>query len=165
MPSPCESRHQGERRARKCLRAFYFAFSPLWKPLTCAVCETETLVPLAHGENTKGKTVLYVIGQEKIDSKKITADIVKTVRPQNAEARISPSTATYSISDIIPFVNTEDLLRYLPDDMLTDSQKDIKWEGIAKTIKYTNGNHPLRGMFCGDASPPRARGEYQGYSF
>ena len=54
MPSPCESRHQGERRARKCLRASYFAFSPLWNPLTCAVCLSETLVSIACVENTKG---------------------------------------------------------------------------------------------------------------
>ena len=43
-----------------------------------------------------------------------------------------------SIAHIFENVNTKDILRYAPDDMLNDMQRKIKWEGIAETIKYTN---------------------------
>ena len=52
VPSTYESRHQGERRARKCLRASYFAFSPPWIPLTCAVMQSKSHIHYrAYGEH------------------------------------------------------------------------------------------------------------------
>ena len=40
------------------------------------------------------------------------------------------SSVNYSISKIIPFVNSKDLLRYVPDGMLTENQRNAKWEAI-----------------------------------
>lgn len=50
----------------------------------------------------------------------------------------SSRSVTYSISQIIKFVNSGDLLRYIPDEMLTEEQKPTKYEAIAKTIEKTN---------------------------
>ena len=48
---------------------------------------------------------------------------------------------TYSVSQPVPFVNSKDLLRYLPDGMLTKTQSEIKWEAVAETIKKTNNKN------------------------
>ena len=44
---------------------------------------------------------------------------------------------TYSIAQIIKFVNSGDALRYLPDEMLSVVQKVTKWKAVAETAKYT----------------------------
>ena len=44
---------------------------------------------------------------------------------------------TYSISQIIGFVNSGDLLRYILDEMLTEPQKQTKWNAIATIKPYT----------------------------
>ena len=44
----------------------------------------------------------------------------------------------FSIEDIVPLVNGKDLIRYLPDDMLSADQRKTKWEGITETIVKTN---------------------------
>ncbi len=51
---------------------------------------------------------------------------------------------TYSIAQIIEFVNGGDLLRYIPDEMLTEAQKTTKYKAIAKTIERTNAKNDER---------------------
>ena len=50
----------------------------------------------------------------------------------------SRSVYSISIAHIFANVNTADIIRYVPDEMLNDTQRKIKWESIAETIKYTN---------------------------
>lgn len=83
--------------------------------------------------------MLYVIvDQDIIDTNKIEIGASKTTTLQNDGSAVSRPISNINISQIVPFVNNKDLLRYLPDDMLSDEQKQIKWEAIAETIKYTN---------------------------
>ena len=58
--------------------------------------------------------------------------------PDLTESNNLHRSVTYSIADIVPFVNSKDVLRYLPDDMPNEKQKSAKWEAIADTTKRTN---------------------------
>ena len=49
--------------------------------------------------------------------------------------------STIIVLQIFKFVNNKDLLRYIPDDMLSPSQKKTKWRAIAETIEYTNNKN------------------------
>ena len=122
-------------------RYFYDNTTVLFENMLGGYVDGEYFVPIRFGlkHSEAGKATLYVIvSQQKIERKKIRAEIVKTSRSQNVKANISPSAYAGSIPQIIPFVNSKDLLRYLPDDMLTEEQKQTKLEGIAETIKTTN---------------------------
>lgn len=122
-------------------RYYYDNSTVLFENLLGGYVDGEHLIPVRFGlkHSRAGTTTLYVIvDQEQIEKKKIKAEIVKMPRSPQVKADISPSTYVYSISQIIPFVNSKDLLRYLPDDMLNAEQKRIKWEGIAETIKTTD---------------------------
>ena len=48
---------------------------------------------------------------------------------------------TYSLAQVIQFVNSKDLVKYLPDKMLNQNQIKDKWEGIAESIVYTNNKN------------------------
>lgn len=52
-------------------------------------------------------------------------EVVKTPAA-NADPEVSRS-VTYSIAQIIEFVNSGDVLRYIPDEMLSEKQKVAKW--------------------------------------
>lgn len=65
-----------------------------------------------------------------------TAKIEKMIRDHANNLRRS---VKYSISQIISFVSSKDLLRYIPDSMLLEKQRAAKWEAIAETMKKTNG--------------------------
>ena len=122
-------------------RYFYDNTTVLFENMLGGYVDGKHFVPIRFGlkHSEAGKATLYVIvSQQKIEMEKIKAEIVKTSRSQNVKANISPSAFAYSIPQIIPFVNSKDLLRYLPDDMLTEEQKKTKAEGIAETIKTTN---------------------------
>ena len=87
-----------------------------------------------------GEVVLYVV----VDQQKIKAEVLKTTTQQNDGSAISHSAFTYNIPQVVSLVNSKDLLRYLPDDMLSAEQKKIKQEGIAETIKYTNDKNDAK---------------------
>jgi hypothetical protein len=107
-------------------------------------------VPVRFGlkHSRTGNSVLYVVvDQNKIplssleETKK--AEVVKTPALQMQTPEASRS-ATYSIAQIVKFVNSGDLLRYVPDEMLSDLQKETKYEAISKTIEKTNTKNDER---------------------
>lgn len=103
--------------------------------------EGDSFVPVRFGlkHRLNGEVILYVIvDQQKIDMDKIKAEVVKITGQDKLGQETSRSAYKFSIQSIAPFVNGEDLLRYLPDDMLNASQKEVKWKAIADTIKRTN---------------------------
>ncbi|MBQ8249060.1 MAG: hypothetical protein IJY93_04160 [Clostridia bacterium] len=71
-------------------------------------------------EFNKGKNKLYV----SVTLKKIEADLMEIISDPNNPTNISKSTSTYSLSQIIENVNPldEDLLRYIPDELLSSEQ-------------------------------------------
>ena len=122
-------------------RYFYDNTTVLFENLFGGYVDGKHFVPIRFGlKHTRiGTATLYVIvSQQKVETTKINAEIVKMSRSQNVKVNISPSAYACSIPQIVPFVNSKDLLRYLPDDMLTEEQKKTKAEGIAETIKTTN---------------------------
>ena len=95
-----------------------------------------------------GNVVLYVVvDQNKIPLSTLTeikkTEVVKTPALQKQSPEASRSVA-YNIAQIIEFVNSGDLLRYVPDEMLTEAQKITKYEAIAKTIEKTNAKNDER---------------------
>lgn len=95
---------------------------------------------LKHGQT--GKTTLYVVvDQNKIPlsllEEKNKTKVAKTTAPLDMESSAS-RLVKYSIAQVVPFVNSRDVLRYIPDDMLTIEQRKTKWRAIADTIKKTN---------------------------
>ena len=103
--------------------------------------EGDSFVPVRFGlkHRRNGEVILYVIvDQQKIKMDKIKAEVVKITGQDKLGQETSRSAYRFSIPSIIPFVNGGDLLRYLPDDMLNASQKEIKWDAVADTIKRTN---------------------------
>ena len=103
--------------------------------------EGEYFVPVRFGlkHRRNGEVILYVIvDQQKIPLNKTKAEVVKIAGAPNVQPEVSRSAFKMRIPDIVPFVNSEDLLRYLPDNMLSEDQKKIKWEAIAATIVKTN---------------------------
>ena len=98
-------------------------------------------VPVRFGlkHSVSGKATLYlIVDQEKIDVKKIKAEVAKATAVQKDRPKTSHSAFNISLASIVPFVNGKDLLRYLPDNMLNNLQKEAKYEAIAETIVYTN---------------------------
>lgn len=105
-------------------------------------------VPVRYGlkYSKNEKTTLYVVvDQNKIPKSLMEqnkkTEVVKTTGSQNKAKPSASRSVTYSISQIVPFVNSKDLLRYIPEGMLSDEQKDIKWQGIAETILKTNNKN------------------------
>jgi len=102
-------------------------------------------VPVRFGlkHSRTGNTVLYVV----IDQNKIPLSYLDEIKNdtgrQDAKSDLTENDSlhrrvNYSLSQIIEFVNSEDLLRYIPDEMLSESQRNAKWQAIAKTIQTTN---------------------------
>lgn len=102
----------------------------------------EYFVPVRFGlKRIKGgEVVLYVV----VDQQKIKAEVLKTTTQRNDGSAVSRSAFTYNVPQVVSLVNSKDLLRYLPDDMLSTEQKKIKLEGIAETIKYTNDKNDAK---------------------
>ena len=94
-----------------------------------------------------GKATLYVVDQNKIPLKdllqKNKTEVVNTAGPIKTDQTVSRS-VEYSISQIIPFGKSKDLLRYIPDSMLDVEQRKAKWEAIAETIKKTHKKNEAR---------------------
>lgn len=98
-------------------------------------------VPVRFGlkhQRQGGASLYLIVDQQKIDTKKIKAEVVKTTGAINTKPNVSRSAFKISVAEIVPFVNSKDLIRYLPDDLLNENQRKEKWNAIAETIKYTN---------------------------
>ena len=91
---------------------------------------------LKHSKNG-GATLYLIVDQNAVEIKKIKAEVAKDPAAQNGRPESSRSAFKVTISSIIPFVNSKDLLRYLPDNMLNEQQKEAKYDAIAETIAYT----------------------------
>ena len=101
-------------------------------------------VPIRFGlkhSKSGGATLYLIVDQNAVDIKKIKAEVTKVPSAQDAHTDTSRPAFKISLPSVIPFVNSKDLLRYVPDDMLTDGQKKLKWEAIAETIVYTNNKN------------------------
>ena len=90
-------------------------------------------VPVLFGvKQTRGSgNTLYVI----VGSENSKTEVIKpptTSRPAHGSRSVE-----FSITDIIKNVKDADILEYLPDPMLDDQQKALKYKAIADTIKYT----------------------------
>ena len=122
-------------------RYFYDTDIVRFDNLVGGYVEGEYFVPVRFGlkHRRNGDVILYVIvDQQKIPVNKTKAEVVKIAGTQKVQPEISHSAFKIRISDVVPFVNSGDLLRYLPDNMLSEGQKKIKWEAIAATIVRTN---------------------------
>ena len=116
--------------------------------LLSAYIDGGSLIPIRFGlkHSKMGNATLYVVVDQnevaiKDLSKKNNDRDRKNATSDFTEDSSFLSSVTYSIADIISFVNTKDLLRYLPDQMLTDEQRKAKWEAIAETINKTNSKN------------------------
>lgn len=127
--------------------------------------ENEYFVPVRFGlkHSKTGKATLYVVvDQNKIplkelEQKKKTEVVNDTTSSRKKE--MPSRSVEYSISQIIPFVKSKDLLRYIPDDMLDNEQKKAKWEAIAETIIYTNNKNDERyADFISEGNTTAAKG-------
>ena len=106
----------------------------------------DSFVPVRFGlkYSVSGKATLYVV----VDQNKIPVSSLREIKKTevlktpaaNADPEASHSVA-YSIAQIIEFVNSGDLLRYVPDQMLSKTQKATKYEAIAETIAKTNAKN------------------------
>ena len=104
----------------------------------------EDFVPVRFGlkHSRTGNTVLYVVvDQNKIPVSNLT-EIKNDTGHQDAKSDLTEvggprRRVTYSIAQIIQFVNSGDVLRYLPDELLSEEQKVTKWKAVAETEKYT----------------------------
>lgn len=123
-------------------RYFYDNTTESFDNLLGGYMDGEYFVPVRFGlKRIKGgEVVLYVV----VDQQKIKAEVLKTTTQQNDGSAVSRSAFTYNIPQLISLVNSKDLLRYLPDDMLSSEQKKIKREGIAETIQYTNDKNDAK---------------------
>ena len=97
-------------------------------------------IGLKHSKNG-GVTLYLIVDQNKIEMKKIKAEVSKVPVTRDVQSETSHSAFDISLASIIRFVNSKDLLRYLPDDLLNDNQRKAKWEAIAETIIYTKNKN------------------------
>ena len=126
-------------------RYYYDADTVYFDNLIGGYVDGDLFVPVRFGlkHSKMGTTTLYVV----VDQNKVALENLGEIKNDRDRKDATPdltgdsnllSSVTHSISQIVPFVNSKDLLRYLPDDMLNAEQKKIKWEGIAETIKTTD---------------------------
>lgn len=128
-------------------RYFYDDSTVFFENLLGGYVEGEYFVPVRFGlkHSTTGEATLYVIvDQQPVESKKIKAEVVKTPGTQSVSPAISRSAFKISVANLARFVNGKDLLRYLPDNMLSTEQKKTKWEAIAETVKKTNSKNDVK---------------------
>ncbi len=63
---------------------------------------------------------------------------METPLPENPGSDASRPALNISIQELSRKVKHPDILKYLPDGLLTGEQKEVKWQAIADTIAYTN---------------------------
>ena len=128
-------------------RYFYDNNTVMFENLLGGYVDGDYFVPVRFGlkHQKSGSATLYlIVDQQKIEMEKVKAEVTKT--PAHTKVRPNASRSAFHISlpSIIPFVNSKDLLRYIPDDMLNANQKTAKWEAIAETIQYTDDKNDRR---------------------
>ena len=132
-------------------RYYYDTDTVYFDNLLGAYVDGEYLVPIRFGlkHSKLGTTTLYVV----IDQNRILLNSFDNTKndtghqdatPRNEGTSSLRRRVNYSISRIVSFVNSKDLLRYIPDNMLDDSQKVAKWEAISETIKKTNNKNDAK---------------------
>ncbi len=101
----------------------------------------DAFVPIRFGfkETKDGKITLHVV----VSQEKIKTEVMGTEHMENSSGDPAPHPVTFSIPRVASFVNTPDLLRYLPDGLLNKSQKEIKYKALTKTIRYTNQKNDI----------------------
>ena len=99
-------------------------------------------------QKSESATLYLIVDQQKIETEKVKAEVTKTPAHTKVRPNASHSAFRFSLPSIIPFVNSKDLLRYIPDDMLNANQKMAKWEAIAETIQYTDDKNDRRYSEC-----------------
>ena len=125
-------------------RYFYDNDTVMFENLIGGYIEGDYFVPVRFGlkHSVTGRATLYlIVDQQKIENKKIKAEVAKATAITKDRPNTSRSAFNISVASIVPFVNGKDLLRYLPDNMLTPNQRKEKWEAIAETIEYTNNKN------------------------
>ena len=128
-------------------RYFYDNNTVMFENLLGGYVDGDYFVPVRFGlkHQKSGSATLYlIVDQQKIEIEKVNAEVTKT--PAHTKVRPNASRSAFHISlpSIIPFVNSKDLLRYIPDDMLNANQKTAKWEAVAETIQYTDDKNDRR---------------------
>lgn len=95
---------------------------------------------LKHNKN--GQTTLYVIVDQNTIELNNFEDIKKTkvIASKGLDKSNAPDARLVNINlpQLFNNVNAIGILRYIPDDFLTISQRELKYQGIADTIKYNN---------------------------
>lgn len=125
-------------------RYFFDNDTVMFENLIGGYVDGNGVIPVRFGlkHSVSGKATLYlIVDQEKIDVKKIKAEVAKATAVQNDRPKTSRSAFNISLASIMPFVNGKDLLRYLPDNMLNNQQREAKYEAIAETVVYTNNKN------------------------
>lgn len=129
-------------------RYYYDIDTVYFDNLLGAYIDGENLIPVRFGlkHSQNGSVVLYVvvdqnkIGLEHLSETKKDRGLQDSTPDKTGEGGLRRS-VTYNITQIIPFVNSKDLLRYIPDKMLNQAQRSAKWEAIAETIIRTNSKN------------------------
>ncbi len=99
--------------------------------------EGSMFVPVRFGVKVDnlGKATLYVVISDQQINK---AEVVKSPTPGKPGENDSRSASGINIPQLAGKINTPDIVKYLPDEFLSNSQKKIKNKAIAETVKYTN---------------------------
>ena len=126
-------------------RYYYDNDTMYFNNLVGAYVDGDSVIPIRFGlkHSKTGNTTLYVIvDQNPIPERNLT-EIKKDRGLQDASSDFTESNSlhrsvTYSISQILSFVNSKDLLRYIPDDFLDSDRIDAKRKAIAETQEYTD---------------------------
>ncbi len=83
-------------------------------------------------EQKTGDCTLHVV----VCQEKIKTEVFETAHMDKSSGNARSHSVKLSVAQIAEHVNTPDLLRYLPDDFLSEDQRKMKYEEIAETIKY-----------------------------
>ena len=128
-------------------RYFFDSNTVYFENLLGGYVDGEYFIPVRFGlkhSNYDGTTLYVVVDQNKIPTKLLDTTkktkVVKETIPQKTEKQTS-RLVKYNVSQIIKYVKSKDLLRYIPDNMLSKEQKNAKWDAIAETIKITNNKN------------------------
>lgn len=127
-------------------RYFYDETTSYFSELLGAYVDGNNIIPIRYGlKHIKdGQNVLYIVVDQPgfaIPKQKNKTGVVEAHPLQNGVVRTTRPVYEISIPQIAAKVNSKDILRYLPDNFLTEGQREIKWTGIADTITYTNNKN------------------------
>lgn len=94
-------------------------------------------IPVRFGikASRDGHNTLYVVISDQAIKK---AEVVGPPTPGKPGQNGSRSASDINIASLAKNVKHADILKYLPDGMLTEEQRELKWKAIADTVVYTN---------------------------